>query len=243
MTITEDVYFRAETVPPNLHALGEKLRTFYNLPAINVGYKGDTAHTRGYHRSRNFILNSPYCPDRHYSVSEVGNGGGDANAVSAMDITLPAAQLLPFCKRLDVAVRSGKFEKIAEWYGNKDGDQIVDGYDNIHNAVSSSDSSHLWHAHLSFIRSHANDNHDDVYAMLTGTGNASGSDGVEMDANTPIPIPSGIPAYLGSTTQPTAGWLWHAIYYHLLGNEQAVKDLKASIDHLASVIAAASKSK
>lgn len=170
--ITRDVSFLAEIVPPNLMALGKQLATHFEVPDYNIGFKGDAEHKRGYHRSRRFVKNSPYSTNHTYSVSEVpGNRtGGNDDWVCAMDVSLPPDKLLPMCQRLDVAVRAGKIEKVAEWFGNRDGNNRVDGYDNIHNAVSSSDSSHLWHAHFSFIRARANDDHKDLFEILTGTG-------------------------------------------------------------------------
>lgn len=174
MPIETESWWLAETVPPSLTALISDLRSFWGLPSVNFGTKGDTNHTAGYHRSWNWDRNSAYSTSRTYSTSETpGNRNPpDRNWVSALDITLPNDLLLATCQRLDLAVRSGNLEKITEWYGNKDGDTRVDGYDNIRNAVASSDPSHLWHLHMSFDRGRVNENHDDVFAVLTGEGMA-----------------------------------------------------------------------
>lgn len=172
MAITSDRAWQRETVPPSLARLGERLREHFEVPAVNVGFKGDEDHRRGYHRSRQFLFESGYASNRRYSVTEHGNrpgDGGDPTWVCAMDVTLPHDELVAACRRLDVAVRAGRLEKVAEWYGNTGGDNRVDGYDNIVNAISSSDPSHLWHLHLSFLRSRAGEDHSDVYAVLTGT--------------------------------------------------------------------------
>lgn len=165
-----EIWYRAEFIPPNLRILVEDLQAFYGLGWSHIGCKGDENHLRGYHRSRAWILGSRYCTNRTYSVSRTpgDRSGGDPNWLCAIDATLPREKLLAACKRLDAAVRAGKLEKVVEWYGNTNGDSRVDGYDNIANAVASSDSSHLWHLHMSFDRGRADEDHTDLYEILTG---------------------------------------------------------------------------
>lgn len=171
LQLQAETWWAAEYQPPAIADLCAKLRAHYGVDAFALGSKGDANHLYGYHRSAAWVLNSRYCTNRSYSVTETsGNRApGDPNWLCAVDATLPYAELLAACQRLDAAVRSGRLEKITEWYGNKDGDQRVDGYNNIANAVASSDDSHLWHLHMSFDRGRANENHDDVFAVLTGT--------------------------------------------------------------------------
>jgi len=170
MSIVNDTWYKAEIIPPNLASLRAELLAKFNLKQDAIGIRGNPeTHFRGYHRSRAFILNSPACTDRTYSINAQVNKGGDPNWVAAMDISLPHDLLLVVCKRLDVAVRAGKCEKVLEWYGNLNGDTRVDGYDNIANEVASSDSSHLWHLHFSVARSLANADHSDLFNILTGT--------------------------------------------------------------------------
>lgn len=169
----EGPWWNAEIMSPTMQKLAERLRLFYGVGPANIGAKGDTApgHMQGAHRSRAWITNSMYCTNRIYTVTETqGNRtGGDDNWLAGMDITVPAAQLIPMCQRLDVAVRAGQLEKITEWYGNDDGDSRVDGYNNIRNQIATSDASHLWHLHLTFDRGRAGEDHSDLYAILTGT--------------------------------------------------------------------------
>lgn len=166
--------WNAEHMSPTMQTLAERLRAFYGVPAGNIGAKGDNApgHMRGAHRSRNWILHSTYCTDRRYTVTETpGNrDGGDGDWLAGMDIKIPRDALIAMCQRLDVAVRSGRLEKITEWYGNKDGDLRVDGYNNIRDQIASSDASHLWHLHMTFDRGRAGEDHSDLYTILTGTG-------------------------------------------------------------------------
>ena len=168
--LEQEIWWRNETVPPNLDLLARQLRTEYGVGPNLIGSKGDNRHLRGYHRSRNWVKNSAYSTNRTYSVTrtEGDRTGGDGNWVCAMDIGVPREVLIPMCARVDEAVRAGRLEKITEWYGNDDGDNRVDGYDNIANRVASSDESHLYHLHLSFDRGRANEDHSDVLAVLTG---------------------------------------------------------------------------
>lgn len=169
--LEKEPWWNAEIVPPNLSVLANKLVTYWGLSPGAIGIKGNNEHLYGYHRSRTWLKSSIYCTNRSYSTNETsGNiNGGDSNWLCALDVSLPPELLLPACQRLDAAVRSGRLEKITEWYGNKDGDQRVDGYDNIRNQVATSDSSHLWHLHGSFDRGRANEDHTDVFQILTGT--------------------------------------------------------------------------
>lgn len=165
-----EAWWRNEFAPPALVELRSKLLAFWGLPSVAIGIKGNISHLAGYHRSYAWVKNSSWCTSRTYSTSETsGNRSpGDQNWLCAMDISLPPSRLLPTCNRLDRMIRSGGLEKVTEWYGNLDGDSRVDGYDNIRNRVASSDSSHLWHLHLSFDRGRANEDHQDLYEVLTG---------------------------------------------------------------------------
>lgn len=172
LQLQAEPWWGAEFQPPTVADLCRGLRGFWGVDPVALGSKGDNNHLYGYHRSRAWVLNSVYCTNTSYSVSETsGNrGGGDENWLCAIDITTPTEELLAACRRLDAAVRSGRIEKVVEWYGNLGGDLRVDGYDNIRNQVASSDSSHLWHLHISLDRGRAGENHDDLYAILTGEG-------------------------------------------------------------------------
>lgn len=170
LELQQEVWWRDEFTPPTLQLLISQLRAFFKVADVNIGAKGDENHLRGYHRSRNWILNSQYCTNRTYSVTETpGNrSGGNGDWLCAIDITIPRDQLIAMCQRLDEAVRAGKLEKVTEWYGNDDGDNRVDGYNNIKNVVATSDDSHLWHCHLSFDRELVGGLHTDLYQVLTG---------------------------------------------------------------------------
>jgi hypothetical protein len=164
---TEQCY-RDETPVPALITLTGRLKTRYP-GMLEIGMRGDNEHLDGYHRSRRWVQQSQFCTNRFYSVSRTpgDQSGGNDNWYTAIDIGAPQQLLFQMCKRLDAGIRSGRFEKITEWYGNFGDDLRVDGYDNISNHLAISDSSHLTHLHMSFDRGRANENHDDVFLLLT----------------------------------------------------------------------------
>lgn len=167
--LDDEAAWRAEFSPPALQFLAARLRRRW--PSAGIWIRGDNNHLRGYHRSRRWIKESRYCTDRNYSVSRTAGdrSGGDANWACALDLGgIAQSELHAACRRLDEAVRAGRLEKITEWYGNFGDDQRVDGWDNISNRLASSDSSHLFHLHMSFDRGRANEDHTDVYEILTG---------------------------------------------------------------------------
>ena len=161
--------WRAETAPPALRRLATQLESFWGDQA-QTWIRGDNEHLRGYHRSRRWIKESAFCTNHSYSVTRTpgDRSGGDSNWCCALDISLPQALLSVVCRRLDQAVRARRLEKITEWYGNLGGDQRADGWDNISKIPANSDSSHLSHLHLSFDRGRANEDHRDVFEILTG---------------------------------------------------------------------------
>lgn len=170
--LEKEVWWGAEFEPPHLKQLGVALRAHYNVGWDSIACKGDNNHLYGYHRSRAWILHSTFSEDGadDYSViSSLDSGGGD-NWLCAIDINPGGdlAKLIAMCKRLDAAVRADRFAQIREWYGNVNGDKIVDGWDNVPDRPASSDSSHLSHLHISFYRSRADWDHAELLALLIG---------------------------------------------------------------------------
>jgi len=228
-TFQNDRFILQETIPDSLAKLRTDLLAKFNLPQDAIGIRGDSAHLRGYHRSRDFVLSSPLCTDRGYSVTSEVNKGGDGRWISAMDISLPTPLLMTVCGRLNVAVLSGHIEKIVEWFGNLNGDTRVDGYDNIANTVATSDASHLWHLHLSFARSRAGEDHADVFNILTGTTPpppvASATQAVRIyDSGNTRVVDTIVPAGSGITN-------WEKAFYHWYSTP-AVKGSAQEMDHI-----------
>lgn len=147
-----EAWWGREVVTPELDWLGDELCRRTGRPRDAAGTKGNVAHLRGAHRSQEWILKSRYCTSRTYTV-QGGLTAEQLTHVAGFDF-MPgsAAQMIAMCKRLDAALRAGGLEEIREFYGNTNGDQVVDGWDNLANRAATSDDSHLWHTHLSFDR-------------------------------------------------------------------------------------------
>lgn len=146
-----------EIQPAPLVQLGNRLCAAHNRPRNAFGIKGDNAHLCGSHRSQEWIENSRFCTDRSYTVRS-GLTAAQKRLICGFDYNPGSeALMIQLCRRLDEAVRAGRLEQVTEWYGNDDGDNRVDGYDNVRNRIATSDSSHLWHVHISFDRRRVND--------------------------------------------------------------------------------------
>jgi hypothetical protein len=143
--------------------------------ALMGGILGDSAHTYGYHRGRNYVAGDDY------SVQYPEDQQGDGEAASALDLSWSDAQWqYTVSQRLLNAKNDSRMYACREFYGSTDG-RVVCGWDYVGGYPVSSDSSHLWHIHLSILRKYANDS-----AALSGiasviTGGAGGA--------VPPPIP------------------------------------------------------
>lgn len=161
---SEQVY-RDMIEPPNLVTLRKNLQQhwpdkgmfFYSFP--------DNRHLRGYHLSRAWIEKSRFCTDRHYSVTETaGNrGGGDPNWTSAIDLVVGQPLALSIAHKVNVAKQRGDIGYIREVIIERD----------------------PWHCHLSLDRAHANDNHDTLFRIITGT-YALGENTVDLNVTLPV---------------------------------------------------------
>lgn len=140
-------------------------------PTVKLG--GIYANKPGYHNTRDALSWADYS----CKLPEDRKGPGDK--ASAIDLTFPDAQAGDFKTIRKYSTRllnSGKDLKdsrgnyLREFYGNVDGNQIVDGWDYHYVGPASSDSSHLWHIHLSFLRCNINNRvgYDAVLSILRG---------------------------------------------------------------------------
>lgn len=146
-----------EIVTPEIDWFGDELCRRTGRPRAAFGSKGDNHHLAGAHRSQEWILKSRYCTNRGYTIQS-GLTATQARHIAGIDFTPgSAAEMVAQCKRIYAAMRAGRLEEVREFYGNVDGDQVVDGWDNVRNRKASSDSSHLWHWHLSIDRRHCAD--------------------------------------------------------------------------------------
>lgn len=122
-------------------------------PTVELG--GIYADKPGYHNTR--AGNSP----SNYSVILPPDKLGPSDKAAAIDLTFPNAQsgnyttISKYSSRL---LKSGKDPNdlrgnyLREFFGNADSDTQVEGWDFYYATTSTSDSSHLWHIHISFLR-------------------------------------------------------------------------------------------
>lgn len=134
---------------PGLHALE---------PHTQLG--GILARKPGYHNSRDHL------PNTDYSVREfLEDRYGPVNLGSAIDWTFPDAQAGNYAtinKYSNRLMNAGKLfdprtAVMREFFGNTDTDHTVEGWDFSKRVPTSSDSSHLWHIHISIHRKYIND--------------------------------------------------------------------------------------
>ncbi len=142
-------------------------------PETELG--GIYANKSGYHNTRN--ANRASWPG-NYSVREAEDQSGPADKAAAIDWTFPSAQRGDYRR---IALYSGRLlaagkshdPRMAGWrefYGQSDSDAHVEGWDFRHGVAVTSDSSHLWHIHLSEDRDQlaSHENKDRLLSVLRG---------------------------------------------------------------------------
>jgi len=163
--VRAEIWWDREIVPASLDNLVDRLCAHYGVPRTYGGTKGNEAHLKGRHRSIEWALNSAYCRDRSYGTVDLRDRRGNWRHIRAFDLKLPAAPLQALCRRLDTAVRAGRLPQIAEWFGTFDGRTVVGWFEG---RPASSDDSHLGHLHGGLWTVNADDDHSDLFAILTG---------------------------------------------------------------------------
>jgi hypothetical protein len=153
-----------------------------------------------------------------YSIRDAINRKGVwLSKSSALDWTFPDAQagkygtIDKYTSRLLKSALDSKDPRLDmalfEFYGQADSDKAVEGYNEYREEYASSDSSHLWHIHLSLLRSEC----DDFWAMwalltvLMGWSVAQWRASLPAAPKPPVkpkpPAPAGLPVHaLGSRT-------------------------------------------
>jgi hypothetical protein len=184
-----DPYLRAERQPPALVALGVRLKSHYGVGAENFGIKGNEFHDDGYHRSRNFLLNSSLGNGGDYSTNGSLNQGGNGDNNSAFDFTPGTwgtsdntAKMIEMTKRTRAAARAND-PRLADYYefaGTEDGVHVVTFYAHGGGAKQPFDPSHLHHLHGSKYRSRADNDDTGLGDVLLGIG---GEDEDDMGAS------------------------------------------------------------
>lgn len=187
--LQSESWWGREIQTPELAWFGDQLCAALGVGRDHFGTKGDNAHLNGGHRSQEWLKNSRYCTNRTYTTV-TGLSAEQARHIAAFDITPKTRdQMLAISRNLDKVTRAGQLEEVVEWYGNTNNDQRVDGWNNIKNAVASSDSSHLWHLHGTFDRRVLRDRsvmQRTLNALLSGTGSAATVPATTLGADMPL---------------------------------------------------------
>lgn len=134
---------------------------------------GVYANKPGYHNKRKNL------PADDYSVREFTvDREGPSTEAGAIDWTFRDAQagnystIAKYSKRLMAAGKSNdpRADYLREFFGNVDSDREVEGWDFTRNQPSTSDSSHLWHIHVSVHRKYVDDQKamDALLSILKG---------------------------------------------------------------------------
>lgn len=152
--LAAEPWWDREVVTPEMDWLGDELCRRTGRPRVAAGTKGDRYHLRGAHRSQEWIRRSAFCTNRTYTV-QAGLTAEQERHLAGFDFTPGSAEeMVAQCRRILAAMKAGRLDEVREFYGNVDGDQVVDGWDNVRDRAASSDSSHLWHWHLTIDRRH-----------------------------------------------------------------------------------------
>lgn len=119
-------------------------------PGAKLG--GIYADKPGYHNARENL------PFYDYSRRRPADLQGDKTKSCAIDLTLSPSQMHLFSARL---LHAGKTKDprtvyLREFYGNVGQDGDVEGWDFQRKTAATSDSSHLWHIHISIVRKYVN---------------------------------------------------------------------------------------
>lgn len=132
-------------------------------PIVVLG--GIYAPKSGYHDTRDAN------PPTNYSVAQYPiDRQGPGDKAAAIDLTFPDAQAKPprygtinkYSQRLLAAGQAGRDADprtvyMREFYGNIDTDSEVEGWDYARHGAATSDTSHLWHIHISIHRGYVTD--------------------------------------------------------------------------------------
>ncbi|HEU5107748.1 MAG TPA: hypothetical protein VFT95_04150 [Micromonosporaceae bacterium] len=155
--LESEPWWDREIVTVELDWLGDELCRRTGRPRVAAGTKGDRRHLRGSHRSQEWIKRSAFCSNRTYTV-QGGLSPLQERYVAGFDFTPGSVEdMIAQSKRILAAMRAGRLNEVREFYGNVDGDQVVDGWDNVRDRAASSDSSHLWHWHAGIDRRYLTD--------------------------------------------------------------------------------------
>ncbi|WP_144121120.1 peptidoglycan-binding domain-containing protein [Catellatospora sichuanensis] len=118
---------------------------------------GIYANKKGYHNTRK--ANRANWPGNYSYAQFAADQSGPDDKAAAFDFSLPPAEMVKYSGRLLRAGQDPNDERtnyFREFYGQADADSAVEGWDFARNAAATSDSSHLWHIHISVHRMYVN---------------------------------------------------------------------------------------
>jgi len=140
------------------------------MPSAALG--GIYANKPGYHNARNQLSSGDY------SVQKPPDKEGDGWAAAALDITPNAADQKTMSQRLLNAKNDSRMAPIREFFGSTNGTSVC-GWDYYGGYAVTSDSSHLWHVHISVLRKYTNDVAalQKVADVITGVSSGGGDSG------------------------------------------------------------------
>lgn len=176
-------------------------------------FGGIYANKRGFHNTG--AANLANWPTNYSIRDSVNRSGPGWTKASALDWTFDDAQhgnfstINKYTQRLFKSALDQNDPRLDlilfEFYGNSDADREVEGYDELHEKRVSSDPSHLWHLHFSFLRSKCGDFWS-MWALLTVL---MGAPVAEWKASLPATAPK--PPTTKPTPKPTAGLPRHEL--------------------------------
>jgi hypothetical protein len=195
--------------PPYLFKMYALIRP--HLSSLRVGgIVGDTRHVAGggYHISREDLRSHGQGSD--YSIQSPADKRGASNYAAAIDISLDPAEMVEVSKRLKAAMGGADYdpriEPLREFIGTVDNVHVC-GYNRYQTVYPNgskgratgfypsgySESSHLWHVHLSFFRDYCNNWNDILGVAEVVCGLKAGALGWKSDGAIPAPKPAPAP--------------------------------------------------
>lgn len=174
-----DVRYLAEIEPAAIKTMAGPLCAAYGVGLTAFGCKGNLVHSSGYHRSYNWIVDSPDSRYRldDYSVRQSLDTSGDRNVCSAFDFvpgpwgTADNRQRMREITGRVLAAAKARDPRLAalrEFAGTLDGRNVVTFNCADGGLKSPFDSSHLDHVHGSFWRSRAGRDHGGIVEIMLG---------------------------------------------------------------------------
>lgn len=176
--------------------------------AVLSGIVGDPQHQAegGYHISRE---DQPDPDD--YSIQLAEDKEGPNNTAAAVDMNHSPAEMLLVTNRLLASakdVNDPRLNYTREFYGTVNG-KSVQGWDTYYGRAATSDNSHLWHIHISFLRKYVNDPvaMAAVLSVIKGETvaqwQAGGGNGEEMELKDVVVLADGRPKTIENILKDT----------------------------------------